>query len=486
MTRRWDTLPSNHLETLVNSSLSASNAVLSERINDLSSKPYSIIDSAYERRNTRESSALGTSKTAIEEKVEGGDDKIVVINNSLLHNPILLSTSNQNSSLKNKAGSINSLEENKKQTLVRSNLPPQSVETTLTVGSDYATVDIVSSNASRRFLNMKLKFSKEEKEINQLNRSLRYQRNILKRVDEDIHNLLSTQSASVSTSTTAAHFHTQQNAMREKSDSLALKQGEANRVIALLERKIQDLVNIHDNQTNNELAISRSVLEKLWDASLNVKNSFLDSYDCTTYTNDFTADYSIRANKRNSILSHLVCRNYGKNAAIGNRMQNCSNRRRIGMVPTTSSLNQRFEALLTKRMSHYVTVNCHLYCPIYCLRFDRTGQYFVTGADDNLVKLFRLGIPHYEGIRHHSMNKHVGLDKRRGAVLICTLRGHASVITDIDVSSDNTLLATASDDGDVRIWGMTDGCPIAILRGHTGGANMVSSDFEHEFHYFFH
>ena len=178
MTRRWDTLPSNHLETLVNSSLSASNAVLSERISDLSSKPYSIIDSTYERRNTRESSTLGTSKTAIEGKVEGGDDKIVVINNSLLHNPILLSTSNQNSSLNNKAGSVNSLEENKKQTLVRSNLPQQSVETTLTVGSDYATVDIVSSNASRRFLNMKLKFSKEEKEINQLNRSLRYQRNI--------------------------------------------------------------------------------------------------------------------------------------------------------------------------------------------------------------------------------------------------------------------------------------------------------------------
>ncbi len=50
----------------------------------------------------------------------------------------------------------------------------------------------------------------------------------------------------------------------------------------------------------------------------------------------------------------------------------------------------------------------------------------------------------------------------------------ASVITDIDISADNALIATASDDGDVRVWGMTDGCPIAILRGHTGGANMVS------------
>jgi WD40 repeat protein len=74
--------------------------------------------------------------------------------------------------------------------------------------------------------------------------------------------------------------------------------------------------------------------------------------------------------------------------------------------------------------------------------------------------------------RYHSENP--DFSSRRGAVLVCTLRGHASVITDIDVSSDNALLATASEDGDVRIWGMTDGCPVAILRGHEGGANMVS------------
>jgi WD40 repeat protein len=61
----------------------------------------------------------------------------------------------------------------------------------------------------------------------------------------------------------------------------------------------------------------------------------------------------------------------------------------------------------------------------------------------------------------------------RGAVLVCTLRGHAGVINDIDVSSDNSLLATASEDGDCRVWGLKDGCPVAILRGHAGGANMV-------------
>eukprot|EP00957_Ditylum_brightwellii_P063624 4829639-Ditylum_brightwellii.AAC.1 len=81
------------------------------------------------------------------------------------------------------------------------------------------------------------------------------------------------------------------------------------------------------------------------------------------------------------------------------------------------------------RMLHAVTINTHLFYPTYCLRFDQTGQYFVTGADDQLVKLFHMGC-------------------------------------------DNALLATASEDGDCRIWGLRDGCPVAILRGHTGGANM--------------
>jgi hypothetical protein len=46
--------------------------------------------------------------------------------------------------------------------------------------------------------------------------------------------------------------------------------------------------------------------------------------------------------------------------------------------------------------------------------------------------------------------------------------------TYIDVSVDNALLATASEDGDCRIWGLQDESPIAILRGHIGGVTMVS------------
>ena len=131
-------------------------------------------------------------------------------------------------------------------------------------------------------------------------------------------------------------------------------------------------------------------------------------------------------------------------------------------------------SVLESRLSHVVTINCHLVYPVYCLKFDKTGKYFITGADDQLVKLFYLGAGPKHGERLGGRRFNYGAN-RRGAVLVCTLRGHAGVVTDVDVSSDNALLATASADGDVRIWGLKDGCPVAILRGHKDGANMVST-----------
>lgn len=136
------------------------------------------------------------------------------------------------------------------------------------------------------------------------------------------------------------------------------------------------------------------------------------------------------------------------------------------------------KALLSGRFSHAATINAHIMYPVYCLRFDRTGRYFISGADDYLVKVFHLGSGQScrnknprDGSRLLRTNYGANL---RGAILVCSLRGHAGVINDIDVSSDNALLATASVDGDVRVWGLKDGSPIAILRGHKGGANMVS------------
>jgi PH-interacting protein len=122
-----------------------------------------------------------------------------------------------------------------------------------------------------------------------------------------------------------------------------------------------------------------------------------------------------------------------------------------------------------------MTASAHLAFPVYCLAFDKTGRYFVTGADDCLVKVFYIGAARSNASTQctfsYGSNDH-------SAVLVCTLRGHAGVICDVDVSADNAFLATASDDGDVRVWGLKDGTPIAILRGHRDGANMVRTDWE--------
>ena len=135
---------------------------------------------------------------------------------------------------------------------------------------------------------------------------------------------------------------------------------------------------------------------------------------------------------------------------------------------TTNLMRNTRISLLRSRFSHAATINTHLTYPVYCLRFDKTGRYFVTGADDYLVKVFKFG-EYIEGKGNIERSSY-----QNGAVLVCTLRGHAGVINDIDVSSDNCFLATASEDGDCRIWGLYDGRPIAVLRGHKDGANMVS------------
>jgi len=83
---------------------------------------------------------------------------------------------------------------------------------------------------------------------------------------------------------------------------------------------------------------------------------------------------------------------------------------------------------------------------VYCLLFDRSGQYVITGADDLLVKIWSV------------------IDGR----LLATLRGASAEITDIAVNPENTLLAAGSIDKILRVWCLQTTAPIAVLTGHTG------------------
>lgn len=89
---------------------------------------------------------------------------------------------------------------------------------------------------------------------------------------------------------------------------------------------------------------------------------------------------------------------------------------------------------------------------VYCVLFDRTGKYIITGADDLLVKLWS------------------AIDGR----LLFTYRGASSEITDIAISLDNSLLAAGSLDHILRVWDLQSASPIAVLTGHTGMITSVN------------
>ncbi|CAN0025533.1 unnamed protein product, partial [Ectocarpus fasciculatus] len=132
-----------------------------------------------------------------------------------------------------------------------------------------------------------------------------------------------------------------------------------------------------------------------------------------------------------------------------------SNRRaggaRFGGGRVSGRVRGASSRLLDDRMRPLITANGHGVHPVFCIKFDRTGQYIFTGADDALVKVWSV---------------------TSGRLLLC-LRGHASVITDMDVSPDNSMLVTSSDDRNMRVWDPRTGATLTVLRGHTAAVNLV-------------
>lgn len=306
---------------------------------------------------------------------------------------------------------------------------------------------------------------------------------------------------SVSTRTVAAELAYQ---TLQKMDAFSNSEENCNRVIAQLKRKLvglNDSFQKHSKDSSSAMVQAKQSVR----AAIHLANTFHDPFQpngastaasglpisifplsslVENHNHKQQTNSNANPTTNNRLLLNITTRQYGGG---GNWRQS---RRLFGRTPSPMAAALTQKAVLSKRLSHATTVNAHLSYPVYCQRFDRTGRYFVTGADDYLVKLFYLGPANScESKRDHSLlrpNHPPSVVSRqqqqkcnygangRGAVLVSTLRGHAGVICDIDVSADNALLATASEDGDCRIWGLRDGCPVAILRGHTGGANMVS------------
>ncbi|KAJ2021211.1 hypothetical protein GGI14_000295 [Coemansia sp. S680] len=95
---------------------------------------------------------------------------------------------------------------------------------------------------------------------------------------------------------------------------------------------------------------------------------------------------------------------------------------------------------------HYVRCHGHKYAT-FCVLFDRTGRRMITGSDDYLIKIWCT----------------------KTGFLINTFKGHQDVITDMALNVENTLLASASADGTVRIWNLKTGEPRAVLVANSVG-----------------
>jgi hypothetical protein len=320
---------------------------------------------------------------------------------------------------------------------------PSASGLTLPFASKSSDLTAHASNSIRRFLDLRNKCRQDEDQIRSLKASMELQEQNQRNLDKQRAALLEPSNNEINPETRLATLD-------------EIKDGEQNckRTIATLQRQLGSRERVH--------ATEKAELVK---AEAESRGSFNKTRDVLgSYRDPFGNANDRLVPSKNRVIFNIAARQLGIDRLGGRGVPRSMGRMRTACFPSETR-----KALLYSRLSHAATVNTHLSYPVYCLRFDQTGQYFVTGADDYLVKVFSVG-----GNMPSTRSSTRPSSFVRGPVLVCTLRGHAGVINDIDVSSDNGLLATASEDGDCRVWGLKDGCPVAILRGHLGGANMVS------------
>ena len=319
----------------------------------------------------------------------------------------------------------------------------------INVSDNMVEMSTSASTLMRQYLDVRVKCRSEMMHIRTLQRSLQHQQETMNQISQE-RTKLSTASryGSVNVGTTPSTHAIQ-------LDDMQVGEQNCERVIAQLQRQLPQ----YEHSYNDD---SRKLALLQWQSY----NAYTHCRRQIQYFND-PLKVNVRPNlPNNRILMNIVSRQLGMD-----RYMNQNIPRTMGRIRNRGNTIESRKAMLYRRISHAATINTHLSYPVYCLRFDRTGRFFITGADDYLVKVFCVG----GNIAVNKKRSRIDPSTyARGAVLVCTLKGHAGVINDIGVSSDNSFLATASEDGDCRVWGLIDGRPIAILRGHAGGANMVS------------
>jgi hypothetical protein len=307
-----------------------------------------------------------------------------------------------------------------------------------------------AANSMRLYLELRTQCQNESMQIRSMQRSMQHQHDTLARLEREQWQSLTARSSAFPSSVDSPEEPT----MLDEFQSAQLT---AERVVAQLQRQLPLLEAKHTTTLRRMQAARHAALAD-YAAARSVRQDYRDPVVTATMPPQ---------SLHNRTILNLVHRQVGMDRCLGRSVP-----RTMGRIRLAGSMVEDRQALLYHRFSHAATINTHLSYPVYCLRLDQTGRYFITGADDYLVKVFCVG-GNMIGASSHQRGRLDPALYARGAVLVCTLKGHSGVINDIGVSSDNCFLATASADGDCRVWRLKDGCPVAILRGHLGGANMV-------------
>ncbi|CAJ1969682.1 unnamed protein product [Cylindrotheca closterium] len=442
--RKWAGLSPLHLEHLVQATITnnqfADNAVKGQ-INLLQASEESTTRTIAPGTGRTLQDAIAVDDTTQEEQKEGEEEDLSEISflgrTSALHPPVLMALDHSAT-----AGNELKTQDAGESSSSSSSTALQKVP----VSSTYSSAQHVASDVMEQYLTVRETVRVNQLEVKRLQKALAKQEHTSKILTEQFQRI-----------TNDAEMEPADKI--QQLEEIKKKREVPGRVITQLRRKLEEVQEI--------LAKSNPELSKL-EQQIHTKNShrqrLLQNYRDPFYSSG-----------KRGILGAVLGRQHGM---VRTRAGTSSARTIFRGEFNPSHFENMRKALLSRRLSHAATINAHLTYPVYCLRFDRTGRYFITGADDYLIKVFYLGAGQScirkdptDGSRQLKCNYGANL---RGAVLVCSLRGHAGVINDIDISADNCLLATASVDGDVRVWGLRDGCPIAILRGHKGGANMVS------------
>lgn len=448
MSRKWSGLPASHLENLAQAVVSNGNTAA---VASYSSIHTNLLLSAGESKDQKEGR---TVNDAID--IDGsGDSNVdnVALGGSILQKPILLSANVTAKSAPGVSG---------EEAVVRVAEASPNPMTPVNVQSSYADVAKKTANTMRRYLDLRETVQSTGEEIMSLE--------ISKDKHEQKWKALDARFKQISIDT-----EMESNQKLAIQDEIKDEKQNCERVSTQLRRKLTELKIIHSTRIK-ELAQLQAEVNTLESQRKAVVKHFRDPLGKGNHHHTTQGQMG-----SNYLLQSVLSRQHGLPRSR-RRPLPLQSPLTEGIKPWQSASTKK--ALIGSRFAATAIINAHLNLSVYCLRFDRSGRYFITGADDFSSKVFYLGPGRscksknaVDGSRQLRCNYGANL---KGAVLVCTLRGHAAVINDIDVSPDNCFLATASADSDVRVWGLKDGCPIAVLRGHNiagvkngEGANMV-------------